>query len=61
MRKFLIALTFLTRLPAPIPQNITSEEMGKSSAFFPFIGLILGGILVVTQGTAVAPFIYTIF
>ena len=23
--------------------------------------LILGGILVVTQGTAVAPFIYTIF
>jgi len=46
MRKFLVALTFLTRLPAPIPQNITSEEMGKSSAFFPLVGLILGGILI---------------
>ncbi len=46
MRKFLIALTFLTRLPAPIPKNITAEEMGKSSAFFPLVGLILGGILV---------------
>ncbi|MBM3236968.1 adenosylcobinamide-GDP ribazoletransferase [Candidatus Poribacteria bacterium] len=46
MRKFLIALTFLTRLPAPIPKNITAEEMGKSSALFPLVGLILGGILV---------------
>ena len=46
MRKILIALTFLTRLPAPIPKNITAEEMGKSSAFFPLVGLILGGILV---------------
>lgn len=46
MRKFLIALTFLTRLPAPIPKDITQEEMGKSSAFFPLVGLILGGILV---------------
>ncbi|MFQ6039783.1 MAG: adenosylcobinamide-GDP ribazoletransferase [Candidatus Poribacteria bacterium] len=46
MRKFLIALTFLTRLPAPIPKNITSEEMGKSSALFPLVGLILGGILI---------------
>jgi len=46
MRKFLIALTFLTRLPAPIPKNITQEEMGKSSAFFPLVGLILGGFLV---------------
>ena len=46
MRKILIALTFLTRLPVPIPKNITAEEMGKSSAFFPFVGLILGGILV---------------
>ncbi|HIE30753.1 TPA: adenosylcobinamide-GDP ribazoletransferase [Candidatus Poribacteria bacterium] len=46
MRKFLVALTFLTRLPAPIPANVTPEEMGKSSAFFPLVGLILGGILV---------------
>lgn len=46
MRTFLLALTFLTRLPAPIPKNITPEEMGKSSAFFPLVGLILGGILV---------------
>lgn len=46
MRKVLIALTFLTRLPAPIPKNIAAEEMGKSSAFFPLVGLILGGTLV---------------
>jgi hypothetical protein len=26
-----------------------------------FISFLLGGILVVSQGTAVAPFIYTIF
>lgn len=40
MRGFFTALGFLTILPAP-----KSEDFGKSVAWFPVIGLLLGGIL----------------
>ncbi|GAB6153775.1 adenosylcobinamide-GDP ribazoletransferase [Desulfosporosinus burensis] len=45
MRGFLIALTFFTRIPLPIPKNVTSEEFLRSYRYYPFVGLVLGLIL----------------
>ena len=47
MRYFLIALTFLTRLPVPFgdKSNYQAEDFQKSIYFFPLIGLIIGLIL----------------
>lgn len=45
MRKLLIALTFLTRIPFPAPADVTQEEFTKSQYYYPIVGLLLGGIL----------------
>ncbi len=46
MRGFLIALTFLTRIPLPTPKvEITSEEFSRSYLYYPLVGLVLGLIL----------------
>ena len=44
LRPFLLAAAFLTRLPAPlvIPRG---RELGEATAFYPLIGLALGGAL----------------
>ncbi|MEA5023043.1 MAG: adenosylcobinamide-GDP ribazoletransferase [Desulfitobacterium hafniense] len=45
MRKLWIALTFLTRIPLPQPEQVTSEEFTQSQHYYPLVGLILGGAL----------------
>lgn len=45
MRGFLIALTFFTRIPLPIPKDVTAEEFTRSYRFYPFVGLVLGLLL----------------
>lgn len=45
MRGFIIALTFLTRIPFPLPKDVTSEDFIKSYKFYPFVGLVLGLLL----------------
>ena len=46
MRGFLIALTFLTRLPLPAPKvEITSEEFSRSYRYYPLVGLVIGLLL----------------
>ena len=46
MRGFLIALTFLTRLPLPAPKvEITSEEFARSYRYYPLVGLVIGLLL----------------
>jgi adenosylcobinamide-GDP ribazoletransferase len=42
LRRLLIAVQFLTRLPVPRSLETTGEELGKASAFFPFVGIIVG-------------------
>ena len=43
MRGFLIALTFLTRLPLPAPKvEVSSEEFSKSYRYYPLVGLVIG-------------------
>jgi len=45
-RPFIIAVQFLTRLPTPRLNNISQQEIGHSLAWYPLVGLIIGGILV---------------
>ena len=44
MKKFMIALQFLTTLPVKI-KNIREEELPGSVAYYPLVGLLLGLIL----------------
>ncbi len=45
LRPFLVALGFLTILPAPV-SGVSERDLGRSLAFFPLVGLLLGGLLV---------------
>jgi adenosylcobinamide-GDP ribazoletransferase len=45
MRYFMIALTFLTRIPICNRSIYQQEDFQKSIFFFPIIGLLIGGIL----------------
>jgi adenosylcobinamide-GDP ribazoletransferase len=42
IRRFFIAVQFLTRLPVPRSRNNAESELGKAAAFFPLVGLIVG-------------------
>ncbi len=44
MRSLLAAVQFLTRFPLPI-RDITEREIGRSAAFFPLVGALIGGVL----------------
>ena len=56
VRRFLLALTFLTVLPLPClfspnnsdHDNNIDQELSKSSVFFPFAGFLIGIILFLT-------------
>lgn len=41
----LIALQFLTRLPVRLPGVPTPAETGRSLLWYPFVGLLIGGLL----------------
>lgn len=43
LRQFLLAVQFLTRLPVPGKMATTGEELGRAAAFFPLVGIIVGG------------------
>lgn len=43
LRHFLLAIQFLTRLPVPRGLVTTEEELGQAAAFFPLVGIIVGG------------------
>lgn len=45
MASFFFALRFLTRLPLGPARAPTGEEFGRSMAFFPLVGLVIGLIL----------------
>ena len=44
---FLTALHFLTIIPAPLPSVLPDDTWGKSMAYFPLVGFVLGACLVV--------------
>ena len=43
IRRFFIAVQFLTRLPVARGLNSSESELGKAAAFFPLVGVIVGG------------------
>lgn len=55
MRGFFLALQFLTRLPVPAVRDFQADELARSAAWFPLVGLLLGGLLALL-GLAVRPF-----
>lgn len=46
MRLYLIAFQFLTIIPLPLTVRCEERDLGRSMAFFPLVGLTLGGLLV---------------
>ncbi len=46
MKRLLLSITFLTRLPIPLGKNISNEDMGKTTPFFPLVGIFIGLLLV---------------
>ena len=44
---FLVALHFLTTLPVPIKSGLPDDAWGRSMAYFPLAGLVVGASLVV--------------
>lgn len=49
MRLYFVALQFLTIIPLPFAVRCEERDLGRSMAFFPLIGLTIGGLLVGTD------------
>ena len=47
LRSAVLALQFLTRLPAPELKDFRPEELTKSAVWFPAVGLLIGALLAV--------------
>lgn len=44
MKSLLAALAFLTRIPVPGASTFDAEDVARSAAWFPLVGLMLGGV-----------------
>jgi adenosylcobinamide-GDP ribazoletransferase len=42
---FLAALQLLTSIPVPLKRELSPVQLGRATAYFPLVGLIIGGIL----------------
>jgi adenosylcobinamide-GDP ribazoletransferase len=42
IRRPLVAIQFLTRLPVPLKSATSEEELGQASAYFPMVGIMVG-------------------
>ena len=49
MRRFILALQFLTIIPLTRKLTVTEEDLGKSMLYFPLVGFVIGGCLVATR------------
>jgi adenosylcobinamide-GDP ribazoletransferase len=43
-----LAMQFLTRVPVPVVRDISPDEFSRSSAWFPFVGLLIGVLVSTT-------------
>lgn len=48
MRSFLTALQFLTRIHLVNQKDLTAEDFGRSTKFFPLVGVVLGVLFLLT-------------
>jgi len=56
VRLFFVAFQFLTIIPLPFRIDCNREDLGRSTLFFPLVGLVIGGILVLAD-ICMAPFL----
>ena len=56
MKSFITALQFLTRIHVKNQVDLTAEDFGRSTKFFPLVGLILGIIYMLTSWCLIAVF-----
>ncbi len=49
---FLIALTFLTRIPSPVAIDFTTTALNQSARYFPLVGVLVGAAGAVTLALA---------
>lgn len=47
MRRFLLAVQFLTRIRTPQVRGFAEEDLTRSAVFFPAVGLVIGALLLV--------------
>jgi adenosylcobinamide-GDP ribazoletransferase len=45
LRGLRLAIQFLTRVPVPAVENFSAEELSRSSAWFPLVGLAIGVVV----------------
>ena len=45
LRRLRLATQFLTRLPVPAVDDFSPDDLSRSAAWFPFVGLVLGGVV----------------
>jgi len=45
IKNFLAAVQFLTSIPVPLKGELSPEQLGRSTTYFPLVGLGIGGIL----------------
>jgi adenosylcobinamide-GDP ribazoletransferase len=45
LRGLWLATQFLTRVPVPAVEDFSAEELSRSSAWFPFVGLVIGVVV----------------
>jgi adenosylcobinamide-GDP ribazoletransferase len=45
LRRLRLATQFLTRVPVPPVDNVSADDLSRSSAWFPFVGLAIGVVI----------------
>ena len=56
MKSFITALQFLTRIHICTQRDLTAEDFGRSTKFFPLVGVILGSIYMLVAWGLIAVF-----
>ncbi|MBI5098414.1 MAG: adenosylcobinamide-GDP ribazoletransferase [Nitrospirae bacterium] len=56
LTRFLLAFQFLTIIPLKRMDNVSENEIGSSSAFFPLVGAFQGALLVLAAASAIKVF-----
>ncbi|HSR36291.1 MAG TPA: adenosylcobinamide-GDP ribazoletransferase, partial [Desulfurivibrionaceae bacterium] len=56
LRAARVAISFLTILPIPAPAGMECRDLTRSAAFFPLVGWILGGLLLLAGKVLISLF-----
>lgn len=49
MKSFKLALSFMTMIPVRVTESLQPGDLGRAGAWFPLVGLILGGLLALAR------------